>query len=135
MFQLYIVIIGIFWKQQIWIIRKKTLKMKTNEERLPELEALESLRFDFECEFELIMELTKFWPWWFCNLDDERILVWIWFCCCVRRPSNLAGLGIKPISQFSLTKRPIHQSLLYFYGSKKMIQSKWIKMLIDNLPL
>lgn len=36
--------------------------MKTNEERLPELEALESLRFDFECEFELIIELTKFVP-------------------------------------------------------------------------
>lgn len=34
--------------------------------------------------------------------------------CCRRRFSNLIGDGMKPISQPSLTKRPIHQSLLYF---------------------
>lgn len=34
--------------------------------------------------------------------------------CCRRKFSNFIGDGINPISQPSLTKRPIHQSLLYF---------------------
>lgn len=34
--------------------------------------------------------------------------------CCRRRFSSLMGDGMNPISQPSLTRRPIHQSLLYF---------------------
>lgn len=34
--------------------------------------------------------------------------------CCKRKFSNFIGDGINPISQPSLTNRPIHQSLLYF---------------------
>ena len=38
-------------------------------------------------------------------------------CSCSRRVfSSLTGLGMKPTSQPSFTSRPIHQSLLYFYG-------------------
>lgn len=37
----------------------------------------------------------------------------VW-ACCKRKFSNFIGDGINPISQPSLTKRPIHQSLLYF---------------------
>jgi hypothetical protein len=35
-------------------------------------------------------------------------------CCCTRNASNLTGLGMKPTSEFSLTRLPIHQSLSYF---------------------
>lgn len=35
--------------------------------------------------------------------------------CSIRVFSSLTGLGMKPTSQPSFTRRPIHQSLLYFY--------------------
>ena len=38
--------------------------------------------------------------------------------CWMRVFSIFTGLGMKPISQPSFTRRPIHQSLLNFYGEK-----------------
>lgn len=39
------------------------------------------------------------------------------FCSCWSRMfSSFSGLGMKPMSQPSFTRRPIHQSLLNFYG-------------------
>lgn len=47
--------------------------------------------------------------------------------CCKRKFSSLIGDGINPISQPSLTRRPIHQSLLYFsFMCKKSLMLKEI---------
>ncbi|MEQ2218355.1 hypothetical protein XENOCAPTIV_002019, partial [Xenoophorus captivus] len=52
-------------------------------------------------------------------------------CSCSRRVfSSLTGLGMKPTSQPSFTRRPIHQSLLYFCTHVKqpdISKIKWIK--------
>lgn len=60
------------------------------------------------------------------------------FCsCCSRMFSSFRGLGMKPISQPSFTNRPIHQSLLNFWGrwrknrrnKKKAEKWKWSKLM------
>lgn len=46
------------------------------------------------------------------------------FCsCCTLMFSSLTGLGMKPTSHPSLTRRPIHQSLLYFWSGEDSVQS------------
>lgn len=47
----------------------------------------------------------------------------------IRVFSSFTGLGMKPISQPSFTRRPIHQSLLYFYTYTKF------KKVISNILL
>ena len=42
--------------------------------------------------------------------------------CCIRRLSNLAGLGMKPTSAPSFTSRPIHQSALNFCTAHRLLR-------------
>lgn len=76
--------------------------------------------------------LTCFEKWgcWYCRefffngcyLELSRFCLIL--CSCSRRVfSSLTGLGMKPTSQPSFTRRPIHQSLLYFWIHNRTSQT------------
>ena len=55
------------------------------------------------------------------SLEVDLADCWV---CCKRMLSSLAGLGINPTSQPSLTSRPIHQSLLNFCKHKRLTSDR-----------